>query len=346
MIAGGGELIFTGMVARAGTYNIAPILDALSTTLPGPIFNPEASSIYRVKFLDEYLKGVKTDRDEFSLLCIKGGLPRQHLAKLAGQDPFAHRFLPGPHNFLLTTRTNGWDIRLKRSEAMPMLFINESVDFGNDPRCFEIVDEETKERLKWLDASLGSIIGFCALNLEQYTGFDRIGIYISDRFAFQITFEDSEPAPEHHLVRYRNSLGAFEQLELAGRGEIVMSPAADDGNAYNVYDPLTGGFIRQSRQLQAGMAYKLPTGFISPHRVNAFMDMLVSEEVYLVDANGDLIAVRPSVEEFARHIRHDEPLQFDITFTPVYNEDRIFPTLESLAVGRHLFSKQFDIRFA
>ena len=84
-----------------------------------------------------------------------------------------------------------------------------------------------------------------------------------------------------------------------------------------------------------------------PDEVRFLMDMIGSEEVYLLDLTPTPLKVIPSVEEFTYKPRPDTPEKFTLKLEIADSETNIMQEIIDGSEGRkpRVFSKQFSKQF-
>lgn len=339
---------YTGRVAVGGMYDISPVLNMLAPDLPF-ITGSEEPLIYFGH--GEHNLTISIGEKSSTVFAIRGGFARHMLSKCGSNKPYNVRLRPDTHNFLLTTRTNHWHIKMKQGEtACPLLMVVDHDSWHYDNERLELSFYADGERFDYsipydTPAPHNGIMALDlrALFAEQPLG--NVEIEINGAFACQIEIERPEPAPEHNLIRFRNSFGAFELLELAGRASVSVEPSDDEDDSIATYDALSGRFFNQRRRISLPETITVPTGFIRPDRLNSLFDMLASDEVYLANDPLNPLRVIPSAKGIERHIRFDEPLNTEITLKPCFADENIHQALDIETLSRSLFTQQFEPPF-
>lgn len=305
-----GKQLYSGMFSGRGDYDISEVLDALAADIP----NNHSALVAKVLGADKALGVLSATYDE-SVIPIRGGVDLATLRSSPG-DVF-ERFMPRAGNFVLTTRTASNVITMKRGDAFSLFF------------C---VGTSGAVKLEMLTDATSGVVTLCR-SLEPWGVYaltvlqglpaevQSVSFRANGVHAFSIQFEEREAAEAHHLVRYRNALGVFEQLELSGRGSVDFEAPSKEADYSLRVDH--NHEQKHRKRIKPGFAYTLPSGFVSPERVPAFMDMLHSEEVYLVCRDGHEVPVIPTTKAWALGADFNRPLNFDITFVPALSDNMV-----------------------
>lgn len=288
-------------------------------------------------------------REDFEMYALPGGIPNRQYKVYAreGKDVFDSRFL-AEGNFFFTTRTSGWRIEIKETELYPLYFISR----GQSMRI-QIMDPLSE------DASFYEVPGgICTLDIDKVRRqfcddvsrlINVFDIYVeigsNMEFACQIVITAADSARERYRVKFRNSLGVFEILELTGKMTESNEFGDTEDSSYREMDPVTRSFVnRQSRP----SSEKILSITSEVPRSKAFLvDMIKSEEVYLLDAFAEPVRVNVSAEELNMQHVSEEPekiaLQFRLTDPEMLEGDFISGADSSRKPRVH--SKQFSKEF-
>lgn len=350
-----GTNIYEGRFFPPMEIDLSEILDAYVSFFPEP---PENNENPIIEIEDSGELGcrqcyVTTDYDscesEANFTVIPGGVSKQNYKRLlaVGQDAFTARFLNFKNNFFLTTRTAGWRIVLKETELFPMYFFVRQQD-----EQVEVV--ETVTRTSLLFDRLYP--GVYALDIDalrrRFMAENRVipnvfDIYMAGVFSCRIVVERSDISKERYRLKFRNSLGVFEIIELTGELSITPDYSAAEETTFKRYDSVTGDFYTDRERVERKQSVTVETGVKRPDEVRFLMDMIGSEEVYLLDLTPFPLKVIPSVEEFTYKPRPDAPEKFILKLEISDTETNIMQEIIDGSEGRkpRVFSKQFSKQF-
>lgn len=293
------------------------------------------------------------DGDELDgvyLSVLPGGIPRGSLRvySAAGTDVFAARLLEPRGNFFLTVRCADWRIVVRETELSPLYFVagwqgplsvrsactGRTLDLGRvDRHGVYALDMQAVRRV------------FCEELSELPSVLDVIA---GDGPACRIVVEHTPAAVESYRLRFRNSMGGFDTLWLAGEMTVGLSPGDDgDTDTYADYDPTTGAFSRRRdrRHLPAVLEINTLIGRDGDRLLLA--DLLCSEEVYLLDVSGSPLRVIPECDDFASALRPVAPVGITVRLAIADDDCRLVPRVTSpeQSAWRRLFSTDFANQF-
>lgn len=286
---------------------------------------------------------------EGNFTVIPGGVSKQNYKRLltTGQDAFTARFLNFKNNFFLTTRTAGWRVILKETELYPLYFLVSQQEE-------QITAIETITRTELTFDRLYP--GVYALDINalrrRFMSENRVipnvfDIYMAGVFSCRIVVERSDISKDRYRLKFRNSLGVFEIIELTGELSITPDYSAAEEATFKRYDSITGDFYTDRERVERKQSITVETGVKRPDEVRFLMDMIGSDEVYLLDLTPFPLKVIPSVEEFTYKPRPDTPEKFTLKLEISDSEINIMQEIIDGSEGRkpRVFSKQFSKQF-
>ncbi|MDE6276988.1 MAG: hypothetical protein K2M06_02665 [Muribaculaceae bacterium] len=351
-----GITVFEGRVAVPISVNLADIIDASisyfrevpdnNTDALYEIEDPGDLSCRGVTVWIENNEGDQSYPVEFT--AIPGGISKQNYRRLCdlGTDVFSARFFEPKGNFFLTTRTASWCITMKETELAPMYFIlkttsrititeavgNNSIDFGDCETGVYALDINILRKK------------FFNENNVLPSQFD---VFTNQAFSCRIVVERAETARERYRLKFRNSLGVFEIIELVG--ELILTPSYEDGDGatFQRYDEDTDDFQTERERLPRTLLISAQTGTKRPDEVRFLMDMIASDEVYLLDFANLPVKVIPSIEELQYRRRPERPQSFTVNLELTDREMNIMQDIVDGTESRRprIFSKQFSEHF-
>lgn len=345
-----GKEVFEGRVFPPATLEISRLLDSFALWFPEPVITG-SSPVIEIEDAGELANRMVDLSITYSgnslyhrLLPIPGGVSKQNLRVFAsaGTDAFKARFFNYTGNFFFTTRSASWIIPVKESELFPFYFI---------------VDEPTPffkiKTLDGLEIELGTFsTGVYALDLncvrklivqEHSVLANVFDLYADDKFSCRFIIERAEPSKNRSLIKFRNSLGVFEYLEITTA--FVQSVDMEDSNnkVYSKYDPLTADYnsVRERIQIKDTLTAEIEVS----HNLRSFlMDMLCSEEVYITGVFEYPVHVIPSVEEFSVALILETPKKITVLFEISEADKTYTPDISTVASTQKpgVFSQEFN----
>lgn len=353
-----GMTIYTGRFNYPYVINIADIIDSYADYLPEPQEQRYVNSgpLIRIESLEEFERrhvfvqfNGEYDR-ELEFYALPGGISKQNFRQLSGMpdcDIFTRRFLAKDTNCFLTTRTNNWNICIKETEIYPLYYINDNWDDE-----FTIV-----EKMTGLTTTIDCIDpGVYALDIDRLRRilFNEYGIlsncfeiYHKDKLACRVVIEQADNSRNRCRIKFRNSLGVFEIIELTGELSVTPEWENTDDTIYNSYDSRVNDYISARERVRRKHKLSVNTGIKHKNEISFLMDMLSSDEVYLLDMSPLPVKVIPTVEEFSFKHRPETPQTFNITLEMVEEDIYISQDITDTTDFHkpRVFAKQFCKQF-
>ena len=305
-------------------YKLSLDISDLLRNLLRPTYDATAThQVGLTDFVQEYQVTEATTNYSFTGKVIPGGLSKEYQKYLIkeGTDAFAFRFLNPLANFLFTTRTDSNVMTLSRKELACMFFLSPSAD-----QISVLTDKGDKLILQtavagipcmvnlpvWLESlpDSGSVntVFFCANDIKV------IKINIIDRFS-----------EESYLLKFRNSLGAYEFLEVTGKGN--RAPVAGDDNSYNVFDEDIQDFKKARPRVASTDVKTVETGYKSTEELYFIGDLLSSNAIWFIDDQRKQKCTVTS-ENYTHALKQVTPESITLKVTPVTTEFFFSPMID------------------
>lgn len=272
---------------------------------------------YTVKIGDSY---------EFTGNAFRGGVSNKLYARLAdnGYDIFSYRLNSSRRQFLFTTRTNDSEVRLRDTELYPFVFLNREIPLSFVSPAGNSIDINT--------AGLGPVcvMNIAALRLafdEQYGEIpDMIKVYASRNLAFSFIITPGLSVEEKYTLRFLNSLGAYEVIEVTARASRTSEFGEED-----LYNVMNGYDFFEERKMRTLSRDKIEveTGHRLRHEMPFILDMIKSEEVYFIYPSGQEFRCRVTTDVFRYRERITEPTSIPLTITELTDERFALPPIDS-----------------
>lgn len=357
IISGGGTPVYRGRFYPPLRLDISEIIDSVTDYFPEvpednaePLVSVETARELRSRRMN--IRASYGDiESETDILPVAGGISMQNFRTFlrGGGDAFTRRFLNPDANFFLTTRSASHTLVIRETELAPLYFIIDG----------QIENITLRERVTNTDFYLGAIEdGVWALDPAAMRRWfaDNSGvlanvfdIYTGDAPACRIVIEEAPAARERYRLKFRNSLGVFEVVELTEEMSVTAEYADADSETFDRYDIETGGYYtargraKQKRVLESG------SGFRRRDELRFLTDMLASEEVWLTDTAGAVpIRVIPSADSISFAQRPTVPEKIAIKLEVADRDANIMQDVvdggESMAA--RIFSYHFSPEFA
>jgi hypothetical protein len=265
-----------------------------------------------------------------------GGIGKRAIQSLAqaGMNMFSYRLAFYQTNFLFTTRTNGREITLSRAELYPFVFIHPGL-----PLTFV---SGTGERLETAALAAGTAATMDIRQvLQQFpASTTRIEVHHQGEYAFHFALRPETPSREQYLIRFRNSLGAFEMLEVTG-----CATHAPEFSEEDIYETLTAFDFYEERRSRPEHrnTIAVETGYRPRRDFPFILDLVTSDKIYFTDADGYSFRCHVSAENFEYRNRMTEPASIKLQIRETVREQYETPQTD-IGFDR-IFDGTFDETF-
>ncbi|MBD5401532.1 hypothetical protein HDR58_01850 [bacterium] len=363
LYSSGGEE-FTFLMSSAGSVNVSDVLEAWANPLPEPsgaswlecVEDWSENCTRRVfMYLPRQLPGTQP-RERFSTYVIPGRTSSQNRELLNGSNLFKARLLNELGNPFLSTRTHKGRIILKETELAPLYFLQdneiaESITLHSPTGIPPVWAESGIELL----AGWTRHIGVYTIDLQKARReiFDRHGLLVSEftikkggRVAAEIFIEAADPVKSRHQLRFRNSFGVFEVIELTG--ELTDGVQFVDVNSFKKFRAEFDRFDDNRRRQELESALTVSTGPKRRRELLHLLDALSSDEVWLLGYGLNPVRVIPEVKSVTVPERQEEPQSMELTLRRVYNEPAVMPEISKSNASylRKIFTNVFNNQFS
>jgi len=228
--------------------------------------------------------------DDFSGKAFRGGLNSETYAQLRtwGEDMFSHRLVGIGRQFLFTTRTNSRNIVLRETEMYPFVFIHPGVPIKLITSSGKILIPEI------FPENTICTFDVCAARKAIFSAYMEMPSFfvvsIDNKSIFEITLVPNQLSNENYLLRFKNSLGAYEQIEVVGKANDYTTYLEED--IWMSFNKL--GFYEEKRSRMASRdGLIVQTGYKSKDELNHLKDLIKSDEIYFIDTNDKIETLHP-----------------------------------------------------
>lgn len=346
--------IYQGSFSSPLSINVAEIVDAFVPFFP-ELSADNVSPIVQLEGVDDFehrkmLCRFELDsvEDEFECFVVPGGISRRNLKHQiqSGRDIFQARFLNPSENFFLTTRTASRLLTIKETELYPLYFLVESS--GTSIVIKECATGATYEARN-LDAGV-AVLDVAAAR-RHFSERENVlasvfDVYYNSTLSCRIVVEHCEPSQERYRLKFRNSLGVFEIIELTGELSIGTEYGVSEDSDFTCLDPDIAAFYTDRERLERKQTITVETGEKRPDEIYSLMDMLGSEDVYLLDFTATPLKVLPSIEEMTYMNSAESPQSYSLKLEISLSEINIMQEIIAMqGNSNNLFAKQFSKLF-
>lgn len=347
---------YSGEVTAPAMVNVAELLEAIVPPMADPgsssdlLLELETDNSVTVEAVVTDVQGEQGDTVQtFTITAHRGGISKQNYRRLLAQetDIFAHRFLNGGCNFFLTTRTADWRLVVKETEIYPLAFFYPA----QGPLQLR---ELSGGRYLTITGVAGKLyaLNIAAVRKYFYTENNIIvnafDVYVGSDYACRIAIEEAQAARERYRLKFRNSYGAFELVDITGQAQIAPTFGDDeDGGSYQRYAQDLDDFALERPRIPMREVINVSTGFKTNSELRFVLDMLASDEVYLLDYAGEPLRVVVTANELSYKRQPDGPQAFDLVITPADDEQNITELITDETTGSRgrIFTDEFSEQF-
>lgn len=213
---------------------------------------------------------------------FRGGISSKAISKLAlaNRNMFTYRLDNPVYNPLFTTRTNGHHIVLRETELYPMVFIHPGT-----PVSFVTINGRIITQAA-LAAGMICSIDFEAVRQMFASLYGELPAYIvvqfDQEFSFDVTIKPAQISEERCQLLFRNSLGAFEVMEVTGKS--YDTPEFSEENLWNTLNS-NDHFEENRDRLTVCQKIEVETGFKLPNELYFVRDLIASDTIYCIDGD-------------------------------------------------------------
>ena len=276
------------------------------------VFNYRDAEIYGYVTVQlTHIDGSASALDSTDHLCLPG---------TSGGLTLTGAMTSNKHPFLLARGEEEGSLHFYRSElqAMEAIFAfitNEYDDFHIDTDNEQADQQDYDSKILAISGRF-NIIGILldgdsVSRFQIYSDANILMLYYHwhDEFLINsISIQDDPSTDESHLIRWTNSMGAREALLLTG--ELQDISEVEDQDPY-IISQTVNSTNRSYKRRTVTTKYSLQTGYLTPARIIALMDMLTSDSVS-IKIDGEWVPVLITTD--AKHAVHQrEPETFELT---------------------------------
>lgn len=308
-----------------GSYKVKTDLSGFLTFEPEPLDIPEGYPVMPLpgEFMVQYT--VATNGEQvFSGYIFRGGISKLAYKTLAenGYDMFTYRLRNQFTQFLFTTRTNAKVITIRRTELYPFAFIHPGRVIEFRSVLGNVVTTDA------LPEGTPAIMDIGAVKEEFKLRYNEdpatIEVWISGNISFTFNIIPGQLSEENYLIRFRNSLGAYEQIEVTGiASHNVELEEEDTFNSFNDFD-----FFEEHRSRTVSRsAIEVETGYKSRSELPFILDMIKSDEIYFIYPDGTTVRCHVTADDIKYEHRMTEPRSIALTIREVVDEEFHTPAI-------------------
>lgn len=347
---------YSGEVKGPAVVNVAELLEAIVPKMADPggstemLVQLETNNSVTVEAIEPDEQGQQEDVVySFPIIAHVGGISKQNYRRLLADetDIFAARFLNSGCNFFLTTRTADWRLVVKETEIYPLAFFYPATGTLR-------IKELAGGRYLSINGVAGKLyaLNIAAVRKYFYTENDIIvnafDVYVDNGYACRIAIEEAPATRERCRLKFRNSYGAFEIVEITGQAQIAPTFGDDeDGGSYKRYAQDLDDFSLERPRVPMTEVINISTGFKNNRELRFILDALASDEVYLLDYTDEPLRVVVTAEGLGYKRKPNGPQAFNLVITPAVDEQNITELITDETTGSRgrIFTDEFSEHF-
>lgn len=342
-IAAAGEVLYTGSgIGSFGVFINDIVEGAMSAQL---MYNNDDRLLIPISGngveFTVSLRNADGETANRTFTAYMGGVSKTTLRSLGQSSIFTGKFCNYAGNFFFTTRVGSSVISLRETEVSPLQFIYPS-DGTLSARCGNLSVS--------LPGTAGSLYGLNIYAIRKQLFMkhgqlvNRLAVYCNESLACTICLLPCSMVRERYYVRFLNSLGCYEIMELTASAQVKATFADED--TYNEYDDVVDDYVQRRQRQRSRKQLELESGYKSRDELLFLLDMLSSDDVTLLGYEGNDVKVHPVCEDWHLAVLPTVPDGVPITLRFADDEQRSSTdlSLDNLGDAR-IHTEQFTQQF-
>lgn len=344
----GSEVIYEGSVEEG---NLGIFIDEILSAIVEPTrytgqetdFILETSG--NIKQYTINITNTEGDKKTLQQKVVLGGISKRAMRHLnqEGSNIFTFKLLNAAGNFFMSTRSETRTLVIRETELRPLLFIAPKTEFT------VTVEEGMTKVIE------GLTIGQCyALNLEALRRhfFDTENVLVNqfvvstdEGEAVTVVIAPSTIEKERYYLEFLNSYGSYECIDVSGKPTLDQDTGEEE--TYGKYDELVNDYVESRERLRTVDTIHVQTGFKIGKDLLFLLDMLSSDDIYLLGYEEREIKVNASADSLAIAKTMGQPQSLPITLRFADSEKHFTQALRGDDFGdprihTQEFSKEFN----
>lgn len=345
----GGKVVYRGRYSPPADIVVSDIAEAYAPYLPDAAASGEDPLILIESAAELSLRTLKLELESleeiYSAIVFPGGVSRQNFRTYISMetDAFRARFCNYHWNFFLSTRTPDNTLVIPEDEMHPLFFILDKMEE------IEIRHNVDSSVIRYQPERGVYALDIQALRRRFMREFNVLpsvfDVYVSRDRACRIVVERSAPVAESYRLKFRNSFDVYEIITV--HGELTAKPEenSDDSREVKTYDPVVDDYT--SGRLRGNVGETLSASIVvsGTSRLKFAMDMLQSEEVWLLDGYEDPVRVIPRQNGLSFATNHLEPIKLMFEMEVCEQDQRFMPEIKHNNGSNGIFTEEFTEEF-
>ncbi|MCL1942238.1 MAG: hypothetical protein FWF54_01620 [Candidatus Azobacteroides sp.] len=259
---------------------------------------------------------------------VYGGIPKYLHRRLSesGTNIFEYKYLNRKsNNYALTTRTAGKQIVIRETEVCPLMIMykGEDLKFVSHSGKLIHIPATRQEDYSFVGINLEKILYDFFIQKNELTRY--INVLTNDEYSFSVAFPATVPSEEKYILEFRNSLGAYERIELSGRASSV--PEFEEENLYNVYDATANDFVGHRKRTLSTATVKCECGYKTREELDFLRDLISSDDIRILGPDNAWAKVHVTVDEYEVPVKMTEPESIPLIIRFSEKEEYYLPNI-------------------
>lgn len=311
-----------GAAAPYKTY--IDISGLLKGSFKDPVY-PEGVMIGLIQdFAITYQLGIN-DQVLFTGTAFRGGISDYALAMLYDNeyDIFHYRLQSLFNQFLFTTRTHSDIISLRETELYPFVFIHPGISMQFRSGSGNIIDAGTLPSGSICTMDIQAVLDQFLIRYNEVP--TVVDVCPGGERSFSFRIQKSRPAEEKYTIRFLNSLGAYEVIEVTGLAK--HAPQMADESLYNKLSDY-GFYEERRKRVLSREILQVETGYRSHDQLQFIQDMIKSDEIRFIFPDRSYFRSNVTAENIQFNHRIITPTSIQLNVRMVTDEQFHSPKLD------------------
>lgn len=280
----------------------------------------------------------------FSGVAFQGGLSKSFLKMLYDseyKDIFNYRLNNKNNQFLFTTRSQSKNIKIRHSEISSFVFIHPGTYINFLSSNGRVVSTEPFIKGTLCSMNLKIILDIYEFSYEDVKYIDVFTD--NEEYSFRINIIPSILFEERYLLKFKNSLGAYEYIDITGKAYCV--PESNEGYSWKSLSSY--GFFEDKRdRVDSRSVLEVETGFKTKDELDFILDMVHSDDIYIIYPDASEVKVLVSVDNIRYRNRQTVTNSIPLKIKEVVENKYLSPNINpyELSTGG-IFDASYDYTF-
>jgi len=343
----GSTIVYTGVVeAGTTTFHIG---DILSSLVSGTLYEDVTDILLQnssnvANYSIEVTNTEGNTAISVNGTAVAGAISKRALRTLlnTGSNIFTFKLLNGAGNFFMSTRSSSKVLNIRETELVPLVFIA--------PTTAIILTAGVNAY-----TMSGLVVGKCyALNIEALRRYfwnthkqlaNQFVVSTEEGTSVTIQILESLEVNAHFYIDFLNSFSCYERIEVRGSGTLTQESSSDDDN-YSQYDEDVNDYVERRNRQRSQDTLTVSTGFRTEEEFLFLIDILSSDEAFLIGYEDRRIRVNVTTEDYTLYKNLGKTQRMDLKLKFADEEQFFTQALSSADFDDpRIHSEQFSAQF-